>query len=99
MGKENDEYLSELSKKKFARVMAWICISIICALIIATFITGITGSGMFLPFLALTITVPLLMYVALWFGRVLNSGRTDKEYKPDESYGDTDDEIKSDNTK
>ncbi len=70
---ENIEYLSMLSKRKFSRIIAWICLIIIAALIIATFITGIMGSKLFMPFLALTITVPLLMYIALWFGKILNS--------------------------
>lgn len=69
---EEIEYLSKLSKKRFSRVIAWICIVIILALIIATFVTGIIGSKLFLPFLALTITVPFFMYIALWLGKVLS---------------------------
>lgn len=69
---EEIEYLSKLSKKRFSRVIAWICIVIILALIIATFVTGIMGSKLFLPFLALTITVPFFMYIALWLGKVLS---------------------------
>ncbi len=69
---ENIEYLSMLSKKKLSRIIAWVCIIIIVALIIATFVTGIMGSKLFMPFLALTIAVPALMYVALWFGKILN---------------------------
>lgn len=69
---EEIEYLSKLSKKRFSRVIAWICIVIILTLIIATFVTGIMGSKLFLPFLALTITVPFFMYIALWLGKVLS---------------------------
>ncbi|MBQ9278767.1 MAG: hypothetical protein IJ224_09075 [Lachnospiraceae bacterium] len=76
---ENVEYLSRLSKKKLSRVIAWICLIIIAALIVATFITGIMGSKLFMPFLALTITIPLLMYVALWIGKVLSSAGKDDE--------------------
>ncbi|MBQ8914368.1 MAG: hypothetical protein IJ054_10060 [Lachnospiraceae bacterium] len=75
--KENDEYLSGLSHKKVARVAAWICLIIITALVIATLVTGIMGSRLFLPFLALTIVVPFLMYIALWFGRVLSGSGVD----------------------
>ncbi len=76
---EEIEYLSKLSKKRFSRVIAWICIIIIFALIIATFVTGIMGSKLFLPFLALTITVPFFMYIALWLGKVLNRMGEDKK--------------------
>ena len=76
---EEIEYLSKLSKKRFSRVIAWICIIIIFVLIIATFVTGIMGSKLFLPFLALTITVPFFMYIALWLGKVLNRMGEDKK--------------------
>ncbi len=76
---EEIEYLSKLSKKKLSRVIAWICIVIIIALIIATFVTGIMGSRLFLPFLALTITVPFFMYIALWLGKILNRVGEDKK--------------------
>ena len=74
---ENAEYLSRLSKRKISRVIAWICLLIIAALIIATFITGIMGTKLFLPFLALTITIPFFMYIALWLGKVLSGAGRD----------------------
>ncbi|MBQ8914490.1 MAG: hypothetical protein IJ054_10675 [Lachnospiraceae bacterium] len=81
---ENAEYLSRLSKRKISRVIAWICLLIIAALIIATFITGIMGSKLFLPFLALTITIPFFMYIALWLGKVLSgAGRDVQDNKND----------------
>ncbi|MCM1398168.1 MAG: hypothetical protein NC225_01665 [Clostridium sp.] len=70
---EGQAYLSMLSKKKFARVIAWICLVIIAALVIATLITGITGSKYFAGCLFLCIIVPVLMYVFLWVGKVLYS--------------------------
>ncbi|MBR1816657.1 MAG: hypothetical protein IJ763_08150 [Lachnospiraceae bacterium] len=76
--KQNDEYLSGLSKKPLARIVAWICLIIITVLITATLVTGVMGSRLFLPFLALTIVVPFLMYIALWMGKVLSgSGVSD----------------------
>lgn len=69
----NDKYISGLSKKKSARIMAWIGIIIIVALIIATLVTGITGSKYFMGFLWLCIIVPIFMYVFLWIGKVLSS--------------------------
>ncbi|MGN0151193.1 MAG: hypothetical protein ACI39Q_01860 [Wujia sp.] len=70
---KNDEYLSTLSRKKGYRILAWICIIIIVGLIIATLITGITGSPYFMGCLLLCIIVPIFFYVALWLGRVFNS--------------------------
>ncbi len=80
---ENIEYLSNLSKRKFSRALAWICLIIIAALIIATFITGIMGSKLFMPFLALTITIPFFMYIALWLGKVLSGAGKGAEYEKD----------------
>ncbi|MDD6328911.1 MAG: hypothetical protein Q4D54_10140 [Eubacteriales bacterium] len=69
--KSNEKYLETLAKKKIYRVISLLCVVIIFACIIATIITGITGSSYFLPCLALTIVVPFLFYVVLWFGSVL----------------------------
>lgn len=69
---KKDEYLSELSQKKGARILSIICLIVIVALVIATFIAGITGSRYFTGFLVLSMLVPFMMYVFLWIGRVLN---------------------------
>lgn len=69
----DNKYISKLSKKKTARILAWVGIIIIIALIIATFITGITGSKYFMGCLWLCIIVPIFMYVFLWIGKVLSS--------------------------
>ncbi|MBO6114584.1 MAG: hypothetical protein J6P57_05960 [Lachnospiraceae bacterium] len=76
---DNLKYLSKLSKRKFSRVIAWICLFIIAMLVIATLITGIMGSRLFMPFLALMITVPFFMYIALWLGKLLNGAGSDKD--------------------
>ena len=77
--KDEREYLSGLSKKRSARVLAWICLIIIGALIIATLVTGIMGSELFMPFLVLTIVIPFFMYIALWLGKVLSGAGVDED--------------------
>lgn len=69
----DDKYLSGLSKKKSASVMAWIGIIVIIGLVIATLVAGITGSKYFMGCLWLCIIVPILIYVFLWIGKVLFS--------------------------
>ena len=68
----NESFTSKLSKKLIWRVMAWICLIIIIGLIIATIVSGIKGSKLFLPFLILTIIIPGFMYIVLWIGKLLN---------------------------
>lgn len=70
----NDKYLSNLSKKKFYRVFAWVCLIILLALFITTVVLAITGSEYYLPVLLITIFTPVFMYIILWLGRVLSSG-------------------------
>ena len=68
---QTESYEKVVGKKPQFRVMAWIGIIIIIGLIVATFITGITGSPYFMGCLVLTIVVPVLIYVILWIGRIL----------------------------
>lgn len=78
---KQEDYLSSLGKKKLFRVMAWICLIILFALIVITFITGVTGSKYFMPCLVVTIIVPFLMYVFLWTGKVLAGIAENRENK------------------
>lgn len=55
-----------------------ICLIIIIVIVIATFVTGIMGSRYFYGCLFMCIVVPLMMYVALWIGKVLHSIYEDK---------------------
>ncbi|MBD5096976.1 MAG: hypothetical protein HDT40_08260 [Lachnospiraceae bacterium] len=71
MDNEDLEYLSSLRKRKGSRIVAWICLVIIAAVIIATIITGVTGSKYFAGCLFLCIIIPILMYVFLWIGKLL----------------------------
>lgn len=91
--KNNDQYLQSLSKKRFNRVMSWLCIVIIIALVIATCVSGIMGSKYFMGFLVLMIMVPIIFYIVLWIGRLLfNYGGTEIEFIEQES----DEEIPED---
>ncbi len=73
-----DKYIKKVSGNKLFRVMAWIALIIIVGLLIATFVTGITGSKYFMGFLVLSIIVPAFIYVVLWIGRVLHNSSQDK---------------------
>lgn len=68
---EKEEYLSMLSKRKHAKFFAWAGLVIIAVIVVATFITGITGSRYFAGCLFLCIIVPFFMYIFLWIGKVL----------------------------
>lgn len=77
-----DKYIKRVSSNKLFRAMAWLALVIILGLIIATLITGITGSKYFMGCLVLTIIVPVFIYAVLFIGRVLynsNSNDNDKE--------------------
>lgn len=92
--KNDDQYLQSLSKRKFNRVMSWICIVTIVALIIATCVTGIMGSKYFMGFLVLMIMVPIIFYVILWVGRLLfNYGGKEIEFVEQESDGEIVDDV------
>lgn len=68
-----DKYISKISKKPLFRGIAWLGLIIIALLVVATLITGVTGSKYFIGCLFLCIVVPVFMYVILWIGKVLNS--------------------------
>ena len=72
------EYLSSLSKKKGARVMAWICLVILAGLFISTIILGIIGSRYFMGMLALSILAPIFMYIYVWVGKVISQRNSDR---------------------
>lgn len=84
--KNNDQYLQSLSKRKFNRVMSWLCIVVIIALVVATCVTGIMGSPYFMGFLVLMIMVPIIFYIILWVGRLMfNYGGREIEFVEQES--------------
>jgi len=74
-----DKYIKRVSGNKMFRIMAIIALVIIIGLVIATFITGITGSKYFMGFMILSIIVPAFVYVVLWIGKVFfNQAQDDK---------------------
>ena len=68
-----DKYIKKISSNKLFRVMAWVVLILIVALIIATFVTGITGSKYFMGFLVLSIIFPAFVYVVLMIGRIFHN--------------------------
>ena len=79
-----DKYIKRVSGNKMFRIMAIIALVIIIGLVIATFITGITGSKYFMGFLILSIIVPAFVYVVLWIGKVFfNQAQEDKTQEDD----------------
>ncbi|MBQ9934749.1 MAG: hypothetical protein IJO70_02785 [Lachnospiraceae bacterium] len=66
-----DKYIKKISSNKLFRFMAWVALVIIVGLVIATIITGLTGSKYFLGFLILSMIAPVFVYAVLTIGRVL----------------------------
>lgn len=69
---KNEEYLSRVGKRKINRIMAWIGLVLILCAVIATIVTGITGSKYFIPCLASCFVVTLLTYAMLFIGKVFS---------------------------
>ena len=76
-----DKYIKRISSNKLFRFMAWVGIVVIVGLVIATMVTGITGSKYFLGFLVLSMIAPVFVYAVLTIGRVLfnATNKTDAE--------------------
>ncbi|MBE5943026.1 MAG: hypothetical protein E7264_10870 [Lachnospiraceae bacterium] len=54
------------------KVTAWITIVIIIGLIICTVVSAVTGSQYFFGFLALSLIVPVVLWVFMWFTKLVN---------------------------
>lgn len=54
------------------RISAWITIIVIVGLLVATVVCAVTGSKYFFGFLALTILVPVLLWIFMWFTRLIH---------------------------
>ncbi|MDD6400422.1 MAG: hypothetical protein PUG10_02275 [Lachnospiraceae bacterium] len=73
---KDDEYISKLSKSRFHRIFARVCLLILFALIITTVVLCIIGSEYYMPVFLITLMVPIFMYVILWLGKVIgNTGQ------------------------
>ena len=57
---------------KVRRVTAWITIIVIIGLIIGTLVCAITGSRYFFGMLALTFFVPTVLWVFMWFSKLVH---------------------------
>ena len=58
--------------KKVRRIVAFLTVILIVALVIGTFICAITGSKYFLGMLCLSFIVPVVLWVFMWFTRLVN---------------------------
>lgn len=76
--KNTESYEESIRRRPVLRVMAWVGIVVIIALIALVIVTGVTGSRYFLPSLALLMIVPILIYVVLWLGKVLQNHRQNR---------------------
>lgn len=76
--KKTETYEQSIRRRPVLRVMAWIGLALIFALIVLVIVTGLTGSEYFMPSLALMIIVPILLYVVLWLGRVLQNHKKNR---------------------
>ena len=76
--KKTETYEQSIRRRPVLRVMAWGGLVVIFALIVLVIVTGGTGSKYFMPSLALMIIVPILIYVALWRGKVLQNHRKNR---------------------
>ncbi len=54
------------------RITAWITIVVIIGLIICTVISAVIGSKYFFGFLALSLIVPVVLWVFMWFTKLVN---------------------------
>ncbi len=78
-----DKYIKKISSNKLFRFMAWVALVIIVGLVIATIITGLTGSKYFLGFLILSMIAPVFVYAVLTIGRVLYNATHDSNPEGD----------------
>ena len=61
---------------KIRRISAWITIIIIVGLFVGTVVCAVTGSEYFFGFFALTIFVPVTLWIFMWFTRLIH-GKSD----------------------
>lgn len=61
--------------EKVRRITAWITVIIIVGLIIGTLICAVIGSDFFFGMLALTFLVPIILWVFMWFSKLVNGNQ------------------------
>lgn len=57
---------------KLRRIVAWLTVFLIAGLLVAMLVSGIMGSPYFYVFLFLTLVVPMILWVFMWFTRLVN---------------------------
>lgn len=58
--------------KKIRRIVAFLTVFVIVALVIGTLICAIIGSKYFFGMLFLTFVIPVVLWVFMWFTRLIN---------------------------
>lgn len=74
-----EEIIKGVIMEKIRRITAWLTIIVIIALIIGTLICAVTGSPYFFGMLFLMIAVPVVLYVFMWFTRLVSGGTESEE--------------------
>ncbi|MDE5864443.1 MAG: hypothetical protein K2H34_08865 [Lachnospiraceae bacterium] len=74
---------------RLRRIMALLTVIFIVVLLIVTIICAVTGSKYFFGMLFLSIVVPIVLWVFMWFTHLVNGNSevTGSEDKRDDSYG------------
>lgn len=68
--------------KRLRQIMAWLTIILIIGLIIGAVVCAVTGSEYFFGLLALAMAVPIVLWVFMWFTRLIH-GDSDVVSKED----------------
>ncbi len=74
--------------EKVRRISAVLTIAVIISLIIGTIVCAITGSRLFFGMLFLMIVVPVVLYVFMWFTKLV-SGNEEDNFVADEAINET----------
>lgn len=71
--------------KKLRQITAWIGIIVVVGLVTATFVLGISGSSLTVSMLILTMGVSIVLWVLLWFIKILENRQKEESQKHKES--------------
>ncbi|MCM1495614.1 MAG: hypothetical protein NC089_07450 [Bacteroides sp.] len=71
--------------KKLRQIAAWIGIIVVVGLVTATFVLGISGSSLTVSMLILTMGVSIVLWVLLWFIKILENRRKEENQEKKES--------------
>ena len=65
--------------KKIRQMIAWLGIIVVVGLVIATFVLSILGSKLSMGMLVLTMGVSIVLWVCLWFLRIIENRHDDQK--------------------